>query len=181
MNSLLSSFTAFVCALALCAGATLANATDKKTQLTAAFLFQFTRYVEWPKLPSNKFKIAIVGSPETVSILNKLIEGKTVGKGPQKVPLETVPVKTIPTTLSAYQVIFIPEEFAQDLTETEKSARQSHCLVVTTGSGLATRGSHISIFEEGDHLRFEANRTAAQAAGLNLGAQLLRLAILVGQ
>jgi hypothetical protein len=52
-------------------------------------------------------------------------------------------------------------------------------LLVGESNGFATNGGAINFFSDGNKIRFEINPRAAEAAGLRVSSQLLRVAKIV--
>src|SRR5258708_3931400 len=62
------------------------NKTPLEYQVKAAFLFNFTRFINWPpsafKSPDTPFIIGIAGSDPFGSYLDEIVEGETVNGHP---------------------------------------------------------------------------------------------------
>lgn len=61
-------------ALALCAALGAAQSRDERA-VRAAYVFNLTKYVEWPA-GKNELVIGFVGSPETGEVMQKMLDGK---------------------------------------------------------------------------------------------------------
>ena len=148
----------------------------KEYQLKAAFLYNFTKFIEWPP---ERFETA--GSPMVIGVLGvnpfgddleKIVEGRTVNG-------RAIQVKFLPSAaeVGAVHLLFVP---AGEETLLPASAWQ-HTAIVTVGESpdLAARGGMIIFTQVAGKLRFEINLVAAERNGLKISAQLLKLATVV--
>jgi len=164
--------------LGLLAFATLPLSAEvtKEYQLKAVFLYNFTKFIEWP--PE---RFATVGSPIVIGVLGvnsyggyleKIVEGRTVQGRP-------ILVRFLPTAaaVDAVHLLFVP---AGEETLLPADGWQ-HTAIVTVGESpdLAARGGMIVFSQVADRLRFEINLAAAERNGLKISSQLLKLATVV--
>ncbi len=164
-------------ALALVMGGTARAepAPDRDARLRAAFLFQFTRYVEWPDI-QDRFRILIVNSPGLASALRELLTNKTYFLDEVTLPFE---LKEQPdaASIGGYQLVFLP---AEQLKRLDAQKRPESTLIVSEGKGLASNRAHISFFVDGERLRFAITRKLNMPSSrLRASSQLLKLALLV--
>jgi hypothetical protein len=138
--------------------------------LKAAFVYNFTRFVEWPEAVSTgRFNLCTVGSGATVEAL-AAFEGK-MAWGRQ---IHVVPASR-GAALRACQLIFVGD-MINGLAEVLAEVRHSATLTVGEGAGFIAQGGLIALVREGERLRFEVDLGSAQSRGLKFGAPLLRLA-----
>src|ERR1700710_2338258 len=66
--------------------ARIAFATSREYQVKAAFIYNFTQFIEWPKEafkgPQESFVIGVVGQDPFDGALEQILAGKTVGNRP---------------------------------------------------------------------------------------------------
>lgn len=164
-------------------GAGLALAADapvsKEYQIKAAFLYNFTKFVEWPPArfadATSPIVLGLLGPTPLEGELEKIVAGR-------KVNGREIIIRMIKTSdeAKAAHVVFLGNS-----QETPSGAarlsddRAAGVLTVGETAGFSERGGMIGFVLEGDKVRFEINLVAAERAGLRLNAQLLKLATLV--
>lgn len=142
----------------------------------AIFLYNFTRYFEWPeKMKSGNFIIQVIGSnPNINQELNKMAAVKQVGN--QK--LEIRSNNTIDINLHPH-IIYILNDASDVLKEVSSKFKGKGALIITEKNGLARAGAAINFVAVDNKQKFEYNKTNALAAGLKTSDELKTLAIAV--
>jgi hypothetical protein len=143
-----------------------------------AFLYNFTKFVEWPaesyEGPSAPLNICIVGQdPFSLEIESQLRTRRVVGH-----PIQVQRLKSN-DRLRGCHMVFIP---GSEKVEQEKLVRDlmgSSILTVGESEGFAALGGIINLKVEGDQLRFEVNQRAADRARLKISSKMLSLAKIV--
>jgi len=166
-----------IAAVMLCSSATRSPgaAPLKEYELKAAFLYNFTKFIEWP---TNRFAnanapfvVAVAGNSSSTIELEKIATERKVNG--RKLIIKTV--KT-PEDAKDAHVLFV--------SATEDS-RFENWLAAAHGAGVLTIGESESFFKqggiinfvlEGEKIRFDLNIDQAEAAGLKVSAQLQKLA-----
>ena len=148
----------------------------KEYQVKAAFLYNFTKFVEWPQArfanDTSPIVIGVLGRNPFGDELAKIVNGRTVNGHP-------ILVKLIATAdeVPAVHLLFVP---AGEENRLLPAAWQSAAIVVVGESGaFATLGGTITFTREADKVRFAINLATAERAGLKISAQLLKLATAV--
>jgi hypothetical protein len=141
----------------------------------AAFLYNFTRFVEWPAAPVDcttaPLNIAVLGQDPFGPALDRTVAGRRVGSQPIRVQRLRRAAEIEPCTL-----LFVTAAESERLAEVLGALRGRPVLVVGESPGFARRGGAIGFHVDGKRVRFETNRQAAAAAGLTLSSRLLALA-----
>ena len=147
-------------------------------EVKAAFLYQFTRFIEWPSAafakPSDPWRVAVLGDDPLYEALEKSLRDKRVDQRPFRI--ERVEAAG---DLRGFHVVFVPEDRARRLPEILSALRGSPCLVVGASPGFAAEGGAVNFVLENRRIRFEINPAAADAAGLKVSSKLLQLARVV--
>ncbi len=149
-------------------------------KLKVAYLFNFTRYVQWPATAfedfDTPFRIGVIGRDPFGAALDHVAKLK-------KAQNRRIVVQRF-RSVKEYrpcQIVFVskhvrPAELAAIL----KQTRQQPALVVCESSGLARRGATVNFFLDVDGtIGFEINVDAAQRNKLRINARLLKLARVV--
>jgi Fe-S cluster assembly iron-binding protein IscA len=144
---------------------------DTNAKIKAVFLYNFTRYFEWPAKEGN-FVITIIGdNPGLVAELNKMAASKMVGS--QKIEVQNH--QSINSAEKSNILFILPDKSSQ-LADAMAKYKGKGTLIITEKSGLAKVGATINFIVEENKQKFELNKTAAAKAGLKVGSTLEQLA-----
>lgn len=150
----------------------------RETEVKAAFLFQFTRYVEYPAsaFESDRapFVMGVLGKSAIIDALKGAVRGKNVEGRPI-----VVRQMSLGAELRRCHILFVPESQSHHLPEVLKTLADAPVLTVGESAGFASQGGIIGFFTEQNRLRFEINLEAARRAHLTIGSRLLALARIV--
>lgn len=145
---------------------------SKEYQIKAAFLYNFTKFVEWPAehlAAREAIVIAVIGENPFGPELEKLVAGRVVNGRLIVVRLVTSEEEVAPA-----HIMFVPAG-------QESLLRWRHRGVLTVGESaeFMNDGGMIRFMVVDEKVRFEINQTASEQAGLKLSGQLLKLAVSV--
>lgn len=147
-------------------------------QVKAAYLYNFSRFVEWPRRPaaesSKPFAICVLGKDPFGSILDATVSGQ--GMGPQNLVARRL---TKPEDAPACQILFVGDSEEGHLKEILTVLGKANVLTVSDIPKFSERGGMIGFVLKGDRVRFEVNVTNAQNAGLAVSSDLLKVALAV--
>jgi len=151
-----------------------AQAQEREANLKAAFIYNFTKYIEWDTASSEtNFVIGIIGSSPLLAPLTEIAKTNTAKN--KKIIIRTY---TKPEDIGSCDILFIPQKNGFALrTILDKTKRGM--LTVSEENGMAKEGTAFNFVVSGEKIKFEANLKAIYAAGLKAGSQLLKLATLV--
>ena len=147
-------------------------------QIKAAYLFNFTQFVQWP---SNAFveanaplTIGIVGEDPFGSALEDITRGEKVAGHP-------LVIKHLKAAddLSACQILFISRSEKDRADSIVESLRGKPVLTVSELDQFGQRGGIIRFVTKEQNVRFEINTGVAEGAHLKLSSKLLGLARIV--
>ena len=140
-------------------------------QLKAAFLFNFTQFVDWPQqafaAADQPFVIGVLGSNPFGDYLQQVVSGESWRSHP-------IVVKTFRTTREAAgsHILFITEGASVGMA----SFRKKPILTVSDAHDFAERGGVVEFYTVENKIRLRINRRMARQAGLSISSKLLRLA-----
>lgn len=127
----------------------------------AIFIYNFLSYIFWPSDPkSETFNIGIVGESPIKQALTANVYGKSVNKLP--IVVENY------TAGKDYKILFFTEAGQGQFNKIKKQVANSVVLFVTENSLLESIGSHISLYVDGNKVRFTANRKALEKSKLKV-------------
>ena len=154
--------------------AVVQDPTETENHVKAAFVYQFTRYVEWPRgvlADGAPFMVCVVAQNMMRHAIEQALDGERVEGRPIRL--------TSPTTPEAARACHLLYIESRSMAQGEPLLGAVHKLPVLTisdSSEFAPNGGHIQLFREGTRVRFNLNQTSAKDCGLTLRSQLLRIA-----
>jgi hypothetical protein len=144
-------------------------------QLKAAFLYNFTRFIEWPvqhyNSPSSPFIIGVLGKDPFGAYLDELVKGERIDGHPIEVQ-RFDDIKDI----RRCNILFLHSDSALRLKEAIPALNQKGILTVSDASNFARWGGAIRFFKEDNKLRLQINTASIKVAQLNISSKLLNLA-----
>ncbi|AHM60633.1 hypothetical protein D770_11880 [Flammeovirgaceae bacterium 311] len=150
------------------------NVLAKDYTYHTVFVYNFTRYIEWPSA-GNETVIGIQGGDkDALMAFEKMAQSKSMGDRKY-----TVKVISKPEDAAACHVIFIPDKESDKVGAYSQMYSSAPKLIVTERNGLVKKGSMINFVIVDGKMRFELNQEAMDKTGLKVSSQLLSLAIVV--
>lgn len=141
----------------------------------AAYLYNFTRFVEWPAdvpPPSQPFRLCVVADSTTTEAIKRTMNGESVGGR----PAETL-VPASPKEIRSCQILFIGRGATEHSAQLLDAAKGFPILVVGEAQGFAEKGEGtIQFIREDTRVRFEVNVEVAKRCGLSISSRLLQVA-----
>jgi hypothetical protein len=142
-------------------------------QVKAAFLLNFTKFIDWPAAsfanPDSPITICILGKDPFGSVLDEIVQGETVNT--RKVTVQRISQPPGPQTC---HVVFVSEP-DKDISKTLSGLGRG-VLTVGQGDRFLRDGGMVALVVDNRRVRFDINQTAATGAGLGLSARLLNVA-----
>lgn len=139
----------------------------------AGFVYNFAKFTEWPlaAMPAGQpVQLCLAGTDAAVVpaavFEGKVLQGRTLA----------VRRPTRPEELRSCHIVYLADTDERRQSEVLRALRGLPVLTVGDGEGFAELGGMIGLLVEGGRVQFEVNTEAAQAAGLKISSQLLRLA-----
>jgi hypothetical protein len=151
----------------------------REYDLKAAFLFNFTHFVEWPSEvfadTNAPIVIGILGDDPFGPVLDKIVEGETI-RNRRLVIKRSQQIED----LKSCQVLFISKSEKGHIDQILSSLGDASIFTVGESEGFARHGGITNLFLQGNKVRFEINAQAAKRRGIKISAQLLALGTVVG-
>ena len=155
---------------------------DLLLDLKVAYIYNFTRFIQWPEAPADRpFVIGVIGDPVMEGRLRVLEgEGRRVGGRP-------IEIRGDPTLdhAGACEILFVGGGATGRLPEIVRRTEGAPILLVGDTPGFAGRGVAIELFTKPDifrkteRLRFRIDPAALKGRGLVVSAQLYDVAEIV--
>ena len=146
--------------------------------LKAAYLYNFTQFIEWPgdsfTSADAPIVIGVLGEDPFGGALDQAVKNKTAhGRS-----FEIKRFKQI-GELRACHVLFVSGSEAKRLPEILAAVPKKGVLTVSDIDRFAEQGGVINFYMENNKVRFKMNLSAAGRAGVKISSQLLRLGTII--
>ena len=152
--------------------------TLSETQVKALFLFNFTKYVEWPESafasPTAPLTIGLLGDTELAEPLRALAAGKTVNGH----PIVIVDKMTADRATNCH-ILFLSTAEQKQLPALLPALRGQPVLAVGENDKFTRLGGIVNFGRRDSKVRLEINTATAGEARLKLSAKLLGVADVV--
>jgi len=148
---------------------------SKEYQVKAAFLYNFTKFVEWPAqhfaTEDRPVVIAVLGHNPFGEELEQITRGRRVNG-------REITIAFIDTAAAAAaaDLVFVCAGEESRFEAMSTALRQAQVLTIGESPRFADAGGMITFLREADKVRFAVNLDSAERAGLKISAQLLKLA-----
>ncbi|HET7890814.1 MAG TPA: YfiR family protein [Candidatus Sulfotelmatobacter sp.] len=155
---------------------TAQQAHPTESQVKAAYLYNFGKFVRWQSPPSgsDSFDICVLGKNPFGSALASTVAGEKLdGKN-----IRVRNVFSLPDATHC-RILFISSSEENRLKPIVAVAKQSNLLTVSDIPGFAQRGGMIELVHLEDKIRFQVNAGAISDAGLTVSSELLKVAVKV--
>lgn len=144
-------------------------------EVKAAFLFNFTRFVEWPAEAfasrSAPFRLCVVGHDPFGGALEAIVRGERVA-GRRLVAERHVR----PETAGECQIVFLAADDDPEPLDRLPAAGARYRLMVGESQRFLRHGGHFRFRLVDDRVRLSVNLQALEASRLRVSSKLLRLA-----
>jgi hypothetical protein len=166
--------------LLLAAGLTVAACTVTTAQsataavLTAAFLFNFAKFTEWPAdAPRDgPITICVAGDPDVVSALERIVRGRPLAG-------RDVAASNVSGGWRGCHVLYLTGLDAAHSQRIVDELKGAPVLTVSDREGFTEQGGIVGLVADGGKIRFKINTDAAERARLRLSSRVLILATVV--
>jgi hypothetical protein len=143
--------------------------------LTAAFLFNFARFTEWPvdAPQEGPLTICVSGDPLVMTALERIVKGRPVAGR------DVAAASVSEGGWRGCHVLYfsgLDDGQSQQIIDEVKGMP---VLTVSDGDRFAEKGGIVGLFVDGGKIRFRINTEAADRARLHLSSRVLILATLV--
>jgi hypothetical protein len=156
-----------------------ASAQNINYKLASLYVYNFTKYIDWPpKDKSEFFIIGVYGETPAFDEFKKMAYTKKEVSGKKIVVEKISEIKD----LEGCDIIYIPASQSHRLKEIKDLLRGRSILIITEKPGMAHRGAGINLFldeDDDNKLKFELNKGAIESTGLHVSSQLVNLGISV--
>lgn len=152
-----------------------AHAGAREYEVKAAFIYNFTQFIEWPKDSfadaDSPFVIAVVGPDPFEGALEKIFAGKSAGGRP-------IITRHFDSAegIGPCQLLFVPASMDGASRAIAEKVAKAPILVVGESEALLAAGGTVRLLLEDGRMRFQINTDALDGARLKASAKLMQLA-----
>ncbi len=151
------------------------SASIREYQIKAAFLYNFTKFVEWP---ADKFTdenapmiLCVIGVDPFGPTLEHAVRGRKI-KGRAIIVKRKIGING----LKRCHVLFVSSSERENIRDIVASLAGASVLTTGDMDRFANLGGIINLLKRGNKIRFEINSSAAAQSGLKLSSYLMGLA-----
>jgi YfiR/HmsC-like len=162
--------------LLLLASLPLAAADRGEYEVKAAFLINFTHFVEFPAgSQTGPFNLCVIGPDPFGDVLEKVVGNRMVGN-------QAIVIKRLASAAggNVCAIAFVGDIDKQTLLKLSRNAELSHALTVGDSEKFAERYGVIGFVVENSRVGLVLNADRANQHGLKINSQLMRVAKPVG-
>lgn len=142
--------------------------------LKAAFLYNFTKFVEWPADAfhddRSSLRLCVLGEDPFGESLRAMAKEEVAGR---KLMVLSVAAMNDP---AGCQILFVSRSERRRMPRILAAVREAPVLTVGDTAGFLEQGGIINFILQGSRVRFEINQESAERVGLRVSSKLLRLA-----
>jgi uncharacterized protein DUF4154 len=147
------------------------------TEVKAAYLFNFARFVRWPapgRPPERPFAVCVIGRDPFGPVLDTTLAN-------ERIDGRSVVARRFATAdgVESCDMAYLSDSEQGRVGTILRSLGSSAVLTVSDMPGFTARGGMIQFVPAGNRIRFELNLTAAERAGLMVSSELSRVAAAV--
>jgi hypothetical protein len=141
--------------------------------IKVAYVFNLTKYVEWPN-PSGALVVGFVGDGPMGEALEKMLNGKSVDSRSIRILLSPDD-----QALKRCDVLYVAYGSPQKVHATLEQLRGRGVLTIGDTEAFPRDGGMVGLVRAGDKVRLQINLGAVQGAGLKISSRVLDLAVIV--
>jgi hypothetical protein len=150
------------------------QAPADESQIKAAFVYNFLKFVEWPMDsfhgPRDAFVVAIIGDGEAADATERFLAAKQIGDRPI-----TIRRQKWDQPLAGVHAVFVTDLDGKKMRHVLDAAAAGSVLSIGDSDDFAVNGGVIGLVIDNRKVRFDIDTDAAQAAGLRVSSKLLAL------
>jgi len=177
---LIQNLTLSLALLFLAAGPKPAAGEVSEYGVKAAYIYNFTQFVRWPKgafeSKDSPLVIGIVGDDPFGTVLDEAVKDKSANGHPLTVKRLGSFSAGKAESLSNCQILFIAYSEKSKVKEILQSLKGSGTLTVSEIDQFSLKGGAIQFDQEGQKITITLSESAAKKSGLSISSQLLQVA-----
>lgn len=148
------------------------QATCQEEKFIGLFVYNFTKYFDWPEnSKTGDFKILVVGHPSVYEELTKLCAGKKVG-------VQNIVLKNINSVeeISSCHILFVGHWHSRLFPEIKSKIGNQPTLIISEMEGMLDKGSAINFVIRDGTIKFEMKSSNLLSQNLKTDQRIRELA-----
>jgi len=145
----------------------------QQSMFKALFMFNFTKYIEWPnQSSSSEFIIGVFGNDDIVPELQKLAAAR-------KINGKSIIIKSVKTLseASGSHLFYVPSSKSNQLNEAIEFFNGKQTLLISEDKGACQKGTAINYIMDGGKMKYEICKKNILSQKLNVDQKLIALGI----
>lgn len=138
----------------------------------SVYIYNFSKYIEWPPSQSDKFNICIWGENKIISPLEVIAKKETVNGN----EIEVKELNKL-NEIEKCNILFYPGNNIRVFSRLIDFANEKAILLITNSEGFAEKGAGINFIKVEDKIKFEINKRVLEKNKLIPNSRLLSLAV----
>lgn len=147
-------------------------AQHEERSVRAAFVYNLTKYVEWPH-PDKELVLGFVGDDGVGETLQKVLAGKSSPDRPIRVVISPSDEE-----LQRCDLVYVGYSSKEKIRGVLEKLRDKNILSVGESDRFAGEGGMVGLVRVGDEIQIQVNLDEVQARGLKISSRLLNLAVI---
>lgn len=141
----------------------------QEEKFKAIFIYNFTKYIDWPVNQNSDFTIAIVGKSPIEQELKNIANKMKVGN-------KTIVIKTYSSIfeITNAQIVFLSDK-GVNISDAFIKAREIKCLLISNIPNSCKQGAGINFITKNGNLSFEISEKNINMSGLYVNSSLVAL------
>ena len=162
-----------IAVLVVCTNRTVIAQSTLEDDVKAAFLYNFTKFIEWPPplQPDEPFRLCAIADASFIGALDRTIADESVG-GRRLVRAEPQSVEEA----RGCAILYIGKSAGDRGARLAAGVRDLPVLTVGEGTQFVKQGGAIGFLLESNRVRFDISARSLQRSGLKASSKLLRVA-----
>jgi hypothetical protein len=141
-------------------------------QIKAAYLYNFTRFVEWPDdAVRSAFIIGVVGHKDLSEYLEAIVSGEKINNRPIRVRY----FRNL-NEVDDCNILFLSSTDATMIREGITSMNRRSILTVSDAEDFLQWGGMVRFYTQENKIRIQINASSARAGNLQISSKLLNVA-----
>jgi uncharacterized protein YegP (UPF0339 family) len=145
----------------------ISKAQDEKFK--AIFVYNFTKYINWPLYQGN-FIICVIGNSPIIGEIEGIASKKTVGNS----AIEIVKVNSA-DEIAKCHIVYVTASKSSLVAQLFQKAKESNILVISEKQNACASGAGINFVSNNGKLIFEISKSNIESCGLKVSTDLLKL------
>lgn len=149
------------------------DAANTVAMIKANYLFNFSKYSDWPdEYKTGKFRVGVYGDENVFTELLEKYATKSIGSQ----MMEVIEFKSI-SKIDKPHVLFVSKEKKNEFEKISKLLSGSSTMLVSDFNGALDKGAIINFTVRDGNIRFEINEKTAESKSIILGDKIKNWAI----